>query len=73
MTILLTKVIYDNEDNVWRLSGEDDVLGEEEEQGEGDEGHGGLGLEVHGGSRLEEPGTDPAHTLHHLHHFRERY
>ena len=60
----LTKVIYDDEDNVWWLRGEDHILGEEDEQEEGDEGHGGPGL--------EGQGTGPTPTVHRCHHFHQK-
>ena len=79
----LTKVIYDDEDNIRWLGGDNHILAGEEEQEEGDEGHGGLGLEGdqglalgrHGGPHLEGHGTGPTstHTLHHLHHFRQEH
>ena len=78
----LTEVVYDNEDNVWWLRGEDHILGEEEhEHEEGDEGHGGPGLEGdrglgpegHGGPGLEVHGTGPTHTVHHCHHYHKAF
>ena len=77
----LTKVINDDEDNIRWLGGDNHILAGEEGQEEDDEGHEGLGLEGdqglalerHGGPHLEGHGTGPTHTLHHLHHFRQRH